>query len=157
MTRSPKKKGPATEGSARLTHNVDTKSELVVLVFSSHARKINNNIDTSLLQNVFRSDSTSLQNARRGHRTRRENDIFPRLDGLNLADGRRLLGVERDLGEGVGAVLDSDGARRGGIVKEDSNGFLLAENVEVGLSLDDRVDVGVSRVAAVAGLGVDPL
>lgn len=143
--------------STALTHNVDAKSELMILVLGSHTRKLHDNVDSSLLQNVLRSHSTPFQNARRGHRSRRKDYILPCLDRLNLSDGRRLLRVKRDLSERVGAVLDSDGAGRGGLVEEDSDGFLLAEDVEVSLGLDHGMDVAVGGVAAVAGLGVDPL
>lgn len=154
----------------------EIKTHLVVLVLSSDGRKVNDLLDTGLLEDVLCSDSTPLEDGRSSERSTRDDDHLPRLHRHHFSDGRGLLGVVRSGREGVVAVLDSDRAGRRRLVEEDTDGLLLSEEVEVRLctqwvvscdsrsgrgvrrtGVEDGVDESVGGILATSGGGRDPL
>lgn len=128
----------------------------MILVLCADSRKLDDDVDPSLLQHVRRSNSTTLEDLRRSHRSGRDDNKLSSLHGLDFSNGGRLLGVERGSRERVGTVLDSVGARRrDGVVKGDADRFLFGKKVEVGLRIEHGVNVAVCGVLTTSGDGVD--
>ena len=126
----------------------------MILVLGSDRRKIDHDLDSRLIQDILRSDSTPLEDHGRPERSRRQDDHLPRLHNADLPNRRRLLGIVRDLGERVVAVLDSGCL---GPVERDAERLLLAEEVEVRLRFEDRVDEAVCGILPASRRGRDPL
>lgn len=137
----------ASQGKERKTH-------LVVLVLGSNGRKVDNDLDAGLLENLLGSDSTPLEDHGSSESACGKDDHLPRLHVADLTNGGRLLGVERNLGERVVAVLDSSGL---GSVERDAEGLLLAKEVEVRLRLDHGVHEAVRGILPATSGGRDPL